>query len=100
MTNSNCDTCLVEDKSIKVGGMNSTSLDYVNHDHICQPFCLENDFCDTDSVPDSMYEDMISCSGFIVPTDLVNFVGLNKLCCKKHAHMCNCCSSQGYHFKR
>ena len=32
-TNSNCDTCLVEDESVRLGGMNSISLDFVNHGH-------------------------------------------------------------------
>ena len=42
-TDSNCDTCLVEDKSVRPGGKNSIPFDVANHDHICQPFCLEND---------------------------------------------------------
>ena len=53
-TNSNCDTCFVEDESIRLSGMNSICLDLVNHDHTCQPFSLENDFCDIDSVQDSI----------------------------------------------
>ena len=47
-TNSNCDTCLVEDETVRLSGMNSISLDFVHHDNTCQPFCLENDFCDID----------------------------------------------------
>ena len=43
-TNSNCDTCLVEDESVRLSGKNTISLDFVNHDHMCLPFCLENDF--------------------------------------------------------
>ena len=43
-TNSNCDTHLPEDESVRLSGLNSISLDFVNHDHMCQPFCLENYF--------------------------------------------------------
>ena len=52
-TNSNCDTCLVEDESVRLDCKNSISLDHANHDHTCQPFCLENYFCDINSVQDS-----------------------------------------------
>ena len=51
--NSNCDTCLTEDESVRLGGKKSVSLDVTNHDRTCLPFCLENDFCDIDSVQDS-----------------------------------------------
>ena len=62
-TNSNCDTCLVEDESVRLGGKISISLDATNHDQTCQPFCLENVFCDIDdSIQDSILEDMMSCS--------------------------------------
>ena len=43
-TNSNCNICLVEDESVRLGAMSSIALDFVNHDHICQPCCHENDF--------------------------------------------------------
>ena len=47
-TNSNCASCLVEDESVRLGGMHaySLSLDFVKHAHTCQPFHLENDLCD------------------------------------------------------
>ena len=61
-TNSNCDTCLIEEESVSVGDKNSISLDVTNHDHKYQPFCLENDFCDIDTVQDSILEDMGSGS--------------------------------------
>ena len=57
-TNSNCDTCLVEDESVRLGGENPIPLEVTN----CQPFCLGNEFCDIDSVQDSIPEDMVSCS--------------------------------------
>ena len=49
-TNSNCDICLVENESVRLGGIDSISLDFVSHDHTYQPFCIEKDFCDIDSV--------------------------------------------------
>ena len=70
-TNSNCDTCLVEDESIRMGCENSIPLGVTNHDHTCQPLCLESVFCDIDSVQDSLLEDKVSCllsnkpSGFL-----------------------------------
>ena len=39
--NFNCDTCLVEDEYVRVGGMNSLSLDFVNCDYTCQLFALK-----------------------------------------------------------
>ena len=41
--NSYYDTCLVEDESVRLSGMNSISLNFVNHAHACQPVSLEND---------------------------------------------------------
>ena len=67
--NSNCDTCLVEDESVRLGGKNSISLDVTNHDHACQPFCLENDFCDIKSVQDSILGDMVKCSNSNKPSE-------------------------------
>ena len=57
-TNSGCGICLVEDESVILCGMNPISLDFVNHDQTCQIFCL--DFCDIDSVQDSLFEDILS----------------------------------------
>ena len=61
-TSSNCNTCLVEDESVRMGGENSIPLDVTNHDHTCQPLGLGNEFCDIDSVQDSLIEEMVSCS--------------------------------------
>ena len=61
-TNSNFDTCLVEDEPIRMGGENSTLLDIISHDHICQPLGLEDEFCGIDAVQDSLLEDMVRCS--------------------------------------
>ena len=41
-TNSNCDTCLGEDESVRLSGKNSNSFDTASHDHIYQPYCLED----------------------------------------------------------
>ena len=60
-TNSNCDTKeKVEDESVRLSGMNAISPDFVNHDHMYQPFCLENDFCDIDSVQDSTFVQILT----------------------------------------
>ena len=45
-TSSYCETCLVEDESIRLGGENPILLDVTNRDHKCQPLYLGNDFCD------------------------------------------------------
>ena len=60
-TNSNCDTSLVEDESTRMGE-NSNQLYVISHDLTCQPLGLENEFCDIDTVQDSLLEDMVSCS--------------------------------------
>ena len=57
----NCEMCLVEDESVRLGGGNSIPMDVTNHDHTCQPFSLGSDFCDIDPVQDSIPEDMVSC---------------------------------------
>ena len=71
-TSSNCNTCLVEDESVRLGGKKSISFDVTNHDHTCQPFCLGNDFCDIDSVQDSILDDMVSCSNSNKPSEFQN----------------------------
>ena len=90
-TGSNCDTCLVEDESVRMGGKNSIPLDVTNHDHICLPLGLGNEFCDIGSVQDSLHEDMVSCSLFNKPSEFqkiwFNSVGQSKLHCGEHAHM-------------
>ena len=67
--NSNCNTCLVEDESVRLGDMNFISFDFFSLDHTCQTFCLKNDFCDIDSVQDSTFEDMMSCLGSNKPSE-------------------------------
>ena len=103
-TNSNCDTCLVEDESIRMGGENSIHLDVISHDHICQPLGLENEFCDIDAVQDSLLEDMVSCSLSNKPSecqriwsilsDNLSYVVENMPTCMTYT------PSQGYHFKK
>ena len=61
---------MVEDESVTLCGMNSMSLDFVNHDHTCHPFCLENDFGEIYSVQDSTFQDMRSCSGSYKASEL------------------------------
>ena len=63
-TSSNCNTCLVEDESVRLGGKTPMPLDVTNDDHICQPFCLGNDFCDIDSVQDSVLENIVELFTF------------------------------------
>ena len=103
-TNSNCDTCLVEDESVRLGGKNSISLDFANHDHMCQPFCLENDFCDIDSVQDSTFEDMMSCSNSNKPSE---FQKISSILSDRLGYVVEnmptyiaFTPSQGYHFKK
>ena len=75
---SNCDTkesidddatCLVEDESDRLCGMHSISLNFVDHDHTCQQFHLENDFYNKDSVQDPTFEDMMNYSGSNKPSE-------------------------------
>ena len=67
-TNSNCDTKeKVEDESVRLIGKNSISLDFVKHDHICQPFCLKNAFCDIDSVQKATFEDIVKVNLLRLP---------------------------------
>ena len=82
-TNSNCDTkekvddetssnyytCLAKDESIRLSSKNSIPLDVTNHVHTCQPFCLQNDFYNIDSVQDSILEDVVSCLLSIKPSE-------------------------------
>ena len=102
-TNSNCDTSLVEDESIRMGGVNAIHLDVVSHDLTCQPLCLEDDFCDIDAVQDSLLEDMASCSLSNKPSeyqkiwtilsDKLSYIVENMPTCMTYT------PSQGYHFK-
>ena len=102
-TNSNFDTSLVEDESIRMGGVNSTHLDVISHDLACHPLGLENEFCDIDGVQDSLLEDMVSCSLSNEPSeyqkiwsilsDNLSYVVENMPTCMTYTH------SQGYHFK-
>ena len=94
---------MVEDESVRLGSVNSKSLDFVNHDHTSQPFCLQNDLCNIDLVQDSMFEDMMSCSGSNKPSefqkiwsilpDRQNYVAENMSICITYTPF------QGYHFK-
>ena len=61
--------CLGDDESVNLSGKNPISFDVANHDHICQPFCLENYLCDIDSVQDAILEDMVSCSNSNKPSE-------------------------------
>ena len=72
-THSNFDTYLVDDESVRLSGKNSISLDFVNSDHMCEQLCLEDDFCDIDSVQDSTFEKMISCSNSNKPLEFQKF---------------------------
>ena len=53
---------MLEDESIRMGGENLIPLDVISHDHTCQPLGLGNDLCDIDTIQDSLFEDMVSCS--------------------------------------
>ena len=103
-TNSNYDTSLVEDESIRMGGENTIPLDVISHDLTCQPFGLEDEFCDIDAVQDSLLEDMVSCSLSNKPSeyqriwsilsDNISYVVENMPTCMTYT------PSQGYHFKK
>ena len=103
-TSSNYDTCLVEDESVRMGGENSTPLDVTNHDHTCQPLGLGNDFCDIDSVLDSILEDMVSCSLSNKPSEFQKIWSiLSDSLCYVAKNMPTCMTyipSWGYHFKK
>ena len=60
---------MVENESVILSDKNSISLDFVNHDHMCQPFGFENDFCDIDSVENSTFEDMMNYSNSSIPSE-------------------------------
>ena len=102
-TNSNCDTSLVEDESIRMGE-NSNQLDVISHDLTCQPLGLEKEYCDTDAVQDSLLEDMVSCSLSDKPpeyqkiwsilSDKLSYVVENIPTCMTYT------PPQGYHFKK
>ena len=103
-TNSNCDTSLVEDESIRMGGVNSIHLDVTSHDLTCQPLGLEDEFRDIYAVQDSLLEDMVSCSLSNKPSeyqkiwsilsDNLSYVVENMSTCMTYT------LSQGYHFKK
>ena len=103
-TNSNCDICLAEDESIRMGGENSIPLDVISHYHTCQPLGLGNAFCDTDTVQDSLFEDMGSCSLsnkplecqkiWMILSDSLSYVVENMTTCMTYT------PSKGYHFKK
>ena len=102
--NSSCNTWLVEDESIRMGGENSIPLDVISHDHTGQPLSLGNEFCDIDTVQDSLFEDMVSCLLSNKPLDCwkiwsilsdgLSYVVENMPTCMIFI------PSQGYHFKK
>ena len=102
-TNSNCDTSLVEDESIRMGE-NSNHVDVISHDLTCQPLGLKNEFCDIDTVQDSLLEDMVSCSLsnrppeyqkiWSVLSEKLSYVMENMPTCMTYT------PPQGYHFKK
>ena len=102
--NSNCDTCLVEDESIRMGGENSIPLDGISHVLTHQPLGLEDEFCDIDAVQDSLLEDMVSCllsnklsecqKIWSILSDNLSYVVENMPTCMTYT------PSQGYHFKK
>ena len=64
--------CLVVDESMRMGGENSIHLDVISHDLTCQPLGLEDEFCEIDTVQDSLLEDMESCSLSNKPSECQN----------------------------
>ena len=101
-TNSNCDTSLVEDESIRIGE-NSNQLDVISHDLTHQPLGLENEFCDIDTVQDSLLEDMVSSLSnkpseyqkiWSILSDKLSYVVENMATCMTYT------PPQGYHFKK
>ena len=103
-TNSKCDTCLVEDESIRMGVEKSIHLNVISHDLTCQPLGLEDDFCDIDTVQDSLFEDILSCSlsnkpseckkNWSILSDSLSYVVENMPTCMTYT------PSQGYYFKK
>ena len=95
---------MVEDESVRMDGENSIHLDVINHDHTCQPLGLGNEFCDIDSVQDSLPEDMVNCSLsnkpsecqkiWLILSDSLSYVVENMPTCMTYT------PSQGYHFKK
>ena len=67
--NSNCDTSLVEDESVRLGTTNSISVHVTSQYYISKPFCFENDLYDIVSVQYSTLEDMVSCSNSSKPLE-------------------------------
>ena len=102
-TNSNCDTSLVEDESIRMGE-NSNHVDVVSHDLTCQPLGLENEFCDIDTVQNSLLEDMVSCSLSNKPSEYQKIWSiLSDRLCYVVENMPTCMTytpPQGYHNKK
>ena len=95
---------MLEDESIRLGGKNSIPLGVTNHDNTCQPLCLGNDFCDKDTVQDSILENMVSCSHFNKCSELIKIWSiLSDSLSYVVENMSKCIvytPSQGYHFQR
>ena len=90
--NSDCDICSIENKSGKLGGMSSISLNFVNYDHRSQPFVLKMFLWHNFSSEFYIWrfaEFFRLSQTFKIPNDLVNFVRQTKLCCGKHTYMYN-----------
>ena len=83
---------------------NSIHLEVISHDLTCQPLGLEDEFCDIDTVQDSLLEDMVSCSLSNKPSeyqkiwsilsDNLSYVVENMPTCMTYT------PSWGYHFKK
>ena len=95
---------MVEDESVRLCGMKSISLDFVNQDHTHWPFYLQNNFCDIDLVQTSTLEDMMSYLGSIKPSEVPKFrIILSDRLSYVVENMPICTSntpSQDYNFKR
>ena len=96
----------LRDESIRMGE-NSNQLDVISHNLTCQPMGLENEFCDIDTVQDSLLEDMVSCSVSNKPSeyqkicsilsDKMSYVVENIPTCMTYSPPT---PPQGYHFNK
>ena len=95
---------MVEDESVRIGGKKTIHLYVISHDLTCQSLGLGDEFCDIDTVQDSLLEDMVSCSLSNKPSeyqkiwsilpDNLSYVAENMPICMTYT------PSQGYHFKK
>ena len=107
-TNSNCDTCSTEDKTIRLDCMKSHSISvcFVDCDHTCQPFFLR--IIIVGHVQFRILHLKIwwvvqvktsKKKTFRVPKDLVSFVRKIELCCESHSYIYNIHPISGPHLK-